>query len=248
MVKNSIKIRMSFWQRHRWHHVVHGRLKERLAYFFATVRPFRPQNVVTALDDLTSRQHLGSLRAFQIFGPVDLIVRAWLPPTSDSQFKDLLQTSIKGLTVGKEFLAREICHRWYWKSNVCDRLGSALDEITIDWIVQVQVDDPDPSIYKPLVTNHLLIESPSEDNLASIRFFVGIQLGDRRQDVLERVVAFITTRLQNDAMIRYWSLYYGMGDFVLLLKGQVHTIDYFEIGRLSDELGDEFHHYCPANE
>jgi hypothetical protein len=233
---------MDFWSRHRWHHAVHLRLKERLAYLFCSVRPFYRTEVVKELAALAREQKLGSIRAFQIFGPVDLIVRAWLPPLSDSQFNDLLQTNINGLTVNKEFLAREICCRWYWRGREADALGTALDELTIDRVTEAQKDEPSKTVADSLLSDRLLIEAPVHEDLTSIRFFIGVEVNDHRLEVHRRIIQYIRDHLSEQKIIQYWSLYHGMGNFSFLLKGQVQTIDYFEVGKLGDDISREFKH------
>jgi hypothetical protein len=233
---------MAFWDHRRWHHRVHKRLNEHLYYYLASVRPFEQAEVRRSIKALVHDHHLGSVRAFQLVGPYDLLVRAWLHPTLAHDFRDVLQNTIKGCVITKEFRVMDIAHRWYWRNDKNVQLAnSQLDNINDEMIKAAQLaDSPDDTNAAQLLASNLIVTSePIQEK--TLRFFVAVELRSKDPKLQVAIQADLLEYINNTPAIEYASIYKVLGDFSLFLKGQVQPFEYFEIGRLSDRISAQFH-------
>ena len=212
------------WNPHQmgWHERVHLRLGENLYYFFLKLSPFDTKRTRKELERLIKDHQLGSVRAFEIFGAYDLIVRAWLHPNIVSQFRAWLTGAMKEhLRATHTFEVTNIDHRWYRSAD--PKILAKLDDDTIrkaqDKGIQL-----DSLIHDGVVT--FREKAPDEERL--IRFFTTVYLEDPSGH--EDIVTEVLEELATNNSLNYLTIDRGYGLCSLLIKGE--SQDYFAIANV----------------
>lgn len=225
-----------FWGNKVWHHLVHERLGEVLFYYLAQVRPFNVHKTTEDLNRLIVERKLGSIRVFPIFGPDDLLIRAWLHPSMESEFRKWLDQSLKGCRNLLPFAVTHIDKRWYSDESpkVLDR--DLMEVINSETVREVQ-SDQNPGLLDKLIANRLVIQR-TEGEQRAIRFFIAIELDEDRQSLKEEIAKGVKAHLDESSDTEHFSVYRGYGFCSVLITGQVY--DYFRIADLINWVAERF--------
>lgn len=215
-----------------WNERVHAHLGEILFYFFVKLSPLDSRRVRQDLEKLVARKALGAVRAYEIFGAYDLIVRAWLHPNLVSPFRSMLQGALReNLRSIHTFEVTNVDYRWYWEEKKVDPKVLVRIDQDIIRAAQQRGTNLDSLIESGLVTYRV---SPSDERL--IRFFTTVYLEDTHayDDLTERIIE----DLQSISAIRYLAIDRGFGFCSFLIKGEAR--DYFAISHVPRLMAERF--------
>jgi hypothetical protein len=233
---------MSFWDNKAWHYLLHERFGEVLFYYLVRIRPFNREKAKEQLEHLLKERHLGSVRIFPIFGPYDLLIRAWLHPSIETQFRTWVQDTLQHCRALHPFAVNYIEYRGYsGGKSINDKLidRELLENLNSSSVQAVQSGN-DIRLYEELKAGHLIIERDKKE-FNSIRYFVTISTDERMNPVQGDLVRRIKDFLMSNDYIESPSLYSGWGFCSVLFKGQVQ--DYFRLQKLPNWIGKEFAEY-----
>lgn len=223
---------MSDWGNKVWHYHVHQRLGEVLFYYLARVRPFNIEEIKSRIHSLLIEKRLGSVRVFPIFGPYDLLIRAWLHPSIETEFRTWIDRALVNCRALYPFAVTYIDSRWYTR----DINRDLLDSLTDDSIKAVQ-SGQDKHLLSQLISTNLVIE-PNRLEEPTIKFFVAINFDDENQPIQVDVVRGITRFLLRSDYIKSPSIYRGFGFCSILVKGDATS--YFDVANLPNWIGEEY--------
>ena len=216
-----------FWQQHVWHHVVHLSLGERLYYYLVSVRPFDAARIKADIDKLLEENEVGGVRAFPLFGPYDLMVRAWLNPAMENAFQKVLREKIRSVLNVLEFIVLDIHERWYTMNRPDGKVDQEILRTLDDKVIQEAQSArsaKDKSV-RELIEGGLIV--PREDTGKDlINFFVAISLEDSKPALNEQMVTVLAKLISSaDSGLRNGSTYSGSGFSHFLVKAQGLKLD-----------------------
>jgi hypothetical protein len=227
---------MSFWENKVWHHLVHKKLGEVLFYYLVRVRPFNLKSTIANLEQLFKEKRLGSIRVFLIFGPYDLLIRAWLHPSIEPEFREWLEKSLEQTrsihpfavqSVKKEYSARGL-------ANIDHTLLELIDRKTVQRIQ----DNEDAELLQKFINGGLVYEREHRTP-SNAKFFVAIKVEDETHGLQSDVAKGINNYCsQNRELLMFPSIYKGWGFCSVLVKAQVN--DYFNVADLPNWIGDNY--------
>jgi len=198
---------MNFWEDKVWHRAVHERLGEALFYYLARVRPFDPQTVIENLKRLLVEKRLGSVRVFVIFGPYDLLIRAWLHPSVAKDFPSWLDVALETCRSLHPFAVTHIDKRSYYQLDqdayINRDLLESLDEDQINAVQQGH----NPAVLQRLIDAQLVINRSPTLQEPTIRFFIAINLEEVTNAIQAEVVSNIKRYLLKQENILHTSIY-----------------------------------------
>jgi hypothetical protein len=241
------------WEHKGWHYLVHSRLGEVLFYYLARIRPFSPKKAIDEIDLVIKKQKLGSVRVFPIFGPYDLLIRAWLHPSVETQFRAWLEQELEHCKTLRPFAVTSIDFKWYVDDGIQNKgaspplISSSGLEPKVDFDLLAKLDgkmvravqnDEDPILLGQLIRGRLVVERKKLQAANNIKFFTAVNLEDdgraARSDIIKGIERFIINR----DVVQFASIYRGFGFCSILVKGQVN--DYFEVSELPNWIGNEY--------
>jgi hypothetical protein len=158
-----------------WHYEAHKYLKEKLRYFLLALSPYNADGLDKSLQRLAKEKNISGLRAYRVFGPHDLMIRAWM---HDETFHNMEKwfyeyISIEDVRVEKVLSTyiREIEYRWYpdLNSQAESRLNADLKYERIARIESAQ----DKKLFKEYLDARLIRPKPSTPN--GITFFICVR-------------------------------------------------------------------------
>jgi hypothetical protein len=225
-----------FWENKVWHHLVHERLGEVLLYYLAQVRPFNLKKTREELNRLIEEKRLGSIRVFPIFGPDDLLIRAWIHPSEENEFRQWLDDSLEGCRALIPFRVTQVYKRWYSSDGPQTLDRSLMDVINSRTVREVQ-SNQNPELLERLILNKLVIKR-DVPNLSAIRFFVAIEIEEDRRALKQEVAKEVDQFLSTNVDIKNHSIYSGYGLCSALVKGQVEN--FFVIANLVNWIAERF--------
>ena len=226
------------WQHKGWHFLAHRRLGEVLFYYLARVRPFNPHVTLAAIDRLITDQKLGSVRVFPIFGPYDLLIRAWLHPSIETEFREWLQPKLEHCRALLPFAVTSVDYKWYlhqYPNREVDR-----DQLAMlnGEVVRAVQKNENPVMLRRFIEGNLVVERQEQRIANSIKFFVAINLEDdapaSKTDILRGIERFIKEK----NLVQFASIYTGFGFCSILVKGQVNQ--FFDVATLPNWIGNEY--------
>jgi hypothetical protein len=226
-----------------WDYAVHEHLGETLTYFLVKVKPYRRAQAANALNKLNFEQGLGSVRAFELLGSLDLLVRAWLPGGFPPRFEKMLAKQIDGCKGVYPFSVNEVVHRWYHTplDDRCSRRRADLLRNFDRRYIESVENGTNPAAYAE-VNDLDLAFRPRPENDGCITFFEAINfeqsLGtEAMQSVCRQLKEFLTRseRYQRISIDR------GFGFCQILVKGE--SRDFFDIGKLPPDISTGFGSY-----
>jgi hypothetical protein len=237
--------RGSFWRQKAWHHKVHQHLGETLHYYLARVRPYDAPKAKKAIEEMAKLHKLGSIRVFELFGPYDLLIRVWAHPAQAEHLRDWLMFALKPSDPLCPFMVHTIHRRWYWQIDselnpeAVRNTLVALNEKTFRELQEGNTNGQLKDIRKNLVKNNLIVARTPHKPL-TIKFFVAISLKNDAAEVIEAIVADISSYLGKERVFKYASIYSGWGYFSVLVKAQVGLDHYFKIRDLATAVVEKY--------
>jgi hypothetical protein len=223
-------------ERLEFHHSVRERFGESLHYYFLSFDPpYEFVRVKDAITDFFRDQTVESFSSFEIFGAVDVIVRAWIPSTKATRLASALNKHLdrKKCTVAYSaiFNVSNVLFHSYWRDRPpvfeSDNAADALDQ----WSV-AKINDEETR--KDLLERNWLRETRERD--ARVRMFISIPPMRQRSAVADFVEMEIGEALENSGL-EDAVLYHGLGQHTeLLIEAQVKVEDYFEISLFNDTI------------
>ena len=230
-------VKKYFWDGYVWHHSVHENLGEILFYYLARVRPFDQERIASRLGDMLRDKRLGSVRVFPIYGPYDLLIRAWLHPAIEQRFRLWLDEALERMRTLTPFAVTQIDKRSYWRDGPEQGLNrDLLQSLDAQAIRQVQSGE-NPKLLGQLLQGRLVMERQGNTS-PTVKFFVAVNIEDATRSLQEATSQKIRQFLATNAGITETSLYRGYGFCSILLKGQVAS--FFSIADTSVWIGREF--------
>jgi hypothetical protein len=231
------------WERKVWHHEVHESLDEHLFYFLVQIRPLKLEDVASALRNMIRERQLGSVRVFPIFGPHDLLVRAWLPSRLALNFRAWLLAAVPGVHHVNIFFVTRTEQRWYTQLQPpAPTFRDSLLKLHEDVILELQ-QDRNRTLQKQLELAGLIFTRRRIRAQSHIKFFVALTLEDGagNDQVESEVVEVLRKYLQRQKKdIKFPSVYRGYGFCNILIKAQVHTRSYYLISALLEKIVEPF--------
>jgi hypothetical protein len=228
---------MDNWEGKGWHYSVHMRLGEVLFYYLVRIRPFDLSGTAKTIDELLAEKRLGSVRVFPIFGPYDLLIRAWLHPSVETEFRESLEQRVENCRIVIPFAVTSIDYKWYVK-DVDRELLAGLNEDT----VKEAQDGENKELIDRLVAGNLIIGREKERLSENIKFFIAVNMEKSalaaRTDIIRGIERYIIKDEQESDIIQHPSIYRGYGFCDILVKGQASR--YFEISDLPNWIGAQF--------
>lgn len=235
------------WSNYEWHHLVHERLGEELRYYLVRVRPFDTNEIATNFQLLLRTRELEGVRAFLIFGPNDLLVRAWLHGKVAPTFPDWLTDSMVNGVELRQFV---VSRTEYRDGNGGDAAGSIdtslLDSLDDETIRAVQAGR-DAALLERLIKGNVVFRR-EEGGPDPIKFFLAINLAQKeikiQKDAVAEIVRHVRTSLP---AIGKLSIYRGFGFCDMLVKGEV-VDNFFSIGALGEWISEHLKKYGATTE
>jgi hypothetical protein len=229
-----------------WHHVVHERLGEKLHYYFVRIQAFDPDVMKPSLEETLRSLRVGSFRVFPVFGQFDLIVRAWLHPTIENQFRACLDGHIEGARGAHPFAVTHIDHRYYWDKASPETLDKQLLETLDDEIIKTAQREDEEALQR-LYGGKLVLERHDPTN-HSLLVFVAIHLENVTNEIHHQVVRKTIRFLHENPEFLFPSVYSGYGFCHILVKTKIRLKDYFKLERLPNYLGSELRGFVSRTE
>lgn len=234
------------WSNIEWHYEVHRRLGEELVFFLVQVRPFVSQNIIETLEDILEKKQLESVRVFEVFGPNDLLIRAWLHSSVKSDFQSHLQDALGFIQEIRDF---DVTAASVISSSVpsIDNISSPdlLDKLyDVDNIRALQ-QGKDDALLKELIDSGIAFPRPQSPD--PIKFFLTIKLTETRQKLKEAFVKELYEYITEADSIQNVSIYQGSGFCDVLLKAETKS-SFFAIGELINWIWASLAHYGVSTE
>ena len=221
-----------------WHHVVHQRLGEILRYYFVRLQPFEPKKIADKLQALLENKELGNIHSYKLFGPYDLLIRAWLHPNIMNTFSGWIDEFLPESKAKELFDVGAIDYAWYDpKGATGDNRSDLLINLTEERIRSVQTGE-EGGLTLQLLDQRLLLQH-GDTTRRSIKFFVTVDLRefspyDRGREVAAEIIEY----LQADADLFNEAVYRGHGKCNIIIKAQ--SLDFFAISKLPNWIGIRF--------
>jgi len=227
---------MDNWEGKGWHYLVHMRLGEVLFYYLVRIRPFDLNETAKRMRELLAEKRLGSVRVFPIFGPYDLLIRAWLHPSVETEFREWLEHRVENYRVVHPFAVTSIDYKWYGKEVDRELLASLNEDI----IKEAQSGENEELISR-LIAGKLIIEREKERLSQNIKFFIAVNMDKSayaaRTDIIRSIERHIIKDEQEGEIIQHPSIYRGYGFCDILVKGQASS--FFQISDLPNWIGSQ---------
>jgi hypothetical protein len=237
-----------FCDQYAWDYDVHKRLQEQLVYYLVRIRPYNRRRAIQDLKDLIKQESLGTVRAFELLGPHDLLIRAWIYSTIAPGFQELLLKHLKGCRSAHPFSAQRVTNRWYRKSldqgqqKLRQTLLNRLDRPMIE---AVQAGEH-PAALEELVNLNLSFDRTPEV-AETITFFVAVNLPDPSPDNLHSVTAQLADYFRTEeSRFHRITIDTGFGFCSVFIKGEVK--EFFSIGDLAASISETFKGYEATTE
>lgn len=225
----------------RWHHSVHERLGEHLVYYRTKAgTPIKLTVVADRLRALLEAEHLPSVRAFMIFGPYDLLFRAWMHPNIISSFRYKLAEALGVDTSPQHFAVRQITRKSYTQDDAAPTKQGALWHSILDihTLRAIQAGDH-PRLLGELLDSHFIVERPIHER-NTLRFYSAITV-HVEDPLLESLANEIDVHVLTRQNIIRPAVYIGDGFCNILLRGEVVPEHFYTIGELTDFLITKLH-------
>jgi hypothetical protein len=208
-------------------------------FFLVKAKPFRPKELIPALNSINRDLKLGSVRTFQILGPYDLLVRAWLHPKTQPDFINRLK-KIPHYRSHYDFVVESIESRWYLDNE--DEAPPTPNMYELGQLNHARVDKiesgKDETGYERFKACRLAIRRPLPDGIV---FFITVNFDDQPtgeglDSIIQQMRGYIRSELKGFDRI---TIDRGTGFCRILIKGECR--DFFEIGVLPSWIGETFH-------
>ena len=230
----------ALWGSLAWSYLVHEHLSEKLGYYLVRTRPYSREFVRERLELLIAEHRFGTIRAFELFGNYDLMIRAWIPANAVfTTFPELLAGYLKCEGV-LTFVGTAVHRRWYVEerpqANPKIR-KELLAHLNPNNIKEVESGN-DPEFLELLRDNGLVFErKPLEGT--PITFFVSVNfetdLGLKRgTEAVEEIINYLA---KNPALRRV-TVDRGLGFSEILIKAE--SDDFYEIGKVPTTISKMF--------
>lgn len=239
----SHRAKADSWKDMAWDYAVHEHLGETLTYFLVKIKPYRRAQAVNALNKLNSEQRLGSVRAFELLGSLDLLVRAWLPGGFSPRFAKMLENQIGGCKGVYPFSVDEVVHRWYHSpldDRDARRRTDLLHNLDRRFIESVE-NGTNPAAYGEVQELNLAFRPRPEDD-GCITFFEAINFEQSlSSEAMQTVCRELKEFLTKSERYRRISIDRGYGFCQILVKGE--SQNFFDIGKLPPDISGGFGSY-----
>jgi hypothetical protein len=236
------------WSGYGWSYVVHEQLEEKLAYYLVRIRPYNRETAARGLEALVAAEGLGTVRAYELFGTYDLLIRAWLPSGLINKFDALLPPRLACQGI-QSFSANAVCSRWYRaESQYLDadqRRLYLLTGLSRSSIQAVQVG------LQPVLLEDLLKAGLAFDRTplpsSTITFFVSVNFEeDLGLGTRDSVIREIEVKLTKDSRLKRITIDRGFGFCEILIKAE--SEDFYAIGEVPNWISKRFEAYRTITE
>jgi serine/threonine protein kinase len=238
-----------------WHHTVHRAHGERLYFWRLTFAPtYQREAVRQNMLKVFSEFGIKSAVCYELFGPYDLLIRAWLPGEHDlANFQDVLiaRLSETDLIMCDPFVVYRPVRHWLFppeNGKMPDPDPADFAELG-DEIEAIESAAVGEKRLKELAKQHVIgdLERSSEktdEDDPGIKFAVAVGGDPRLTTAQSRQFEATLTQIIDDALsIEQRSLYAGAGFGHFLILGRVNKAVFYELGeKLLDKINQAHIH------
>jgi serine/threonine protein kinase len=238
-----------------WHHAVHRAQGERLYFWRLTFAPtYQRDTVRQTLLEVFSQFDVKSAVCYELFGPYDLLIRAWLPGEHDlANFQDVLigRLTEADLIMCDPFVVYRPVRHWLFppeNGKMPDPDPANYSQLGEE-IEAIETTEVGEDRLKQLATQHVIgdfkrsSEKTDEDD-PGIKFAVAVG-GDARLTTAQsgQFEQTLIGILDSARTISQRSLYAGAGFGHFLILGRVNKAAFYELaGTLLDEINQAHIH------
>jgi hypothetical protein len=154
-------------KRQHWHSAVHQRLQETLNYYFLQFAPtFERDRIFISLRRFLRKQNITQYSCEEIFGPIDLVLRAWLPAGLDPHFQAKLEAHFHAdrLTVQVPWSCQVLAQPYHWLWPDDGPTSRPRGNINRAELVSLQLNR-DPAVIERCIRQNLLRLSSAADGI-----------------------------------------------------------------------------------
>ncbi|MBL8237151.1 MAG: SIR2 family protein [Bryobacterales bacterium] len=226
------------WGKRAWSWHVHRDFKEDLLYVLIRIRPYQRERAKLDLMRFREVKGLGEFRVYELFGPYDLLLRAWVPSQMTTEILAELKPSITNCSAVFPFDGDEVLYRWHdnpSESAISARLKRELTRRS----VQAVQDGEHPDLLQRLERCGLVVDRTAEHSEDRINFFVSVNFIQPIDAVAQAFIKEkVRTHLQNHPRLQNVSIDYGHGFAQIMIKAECQ--DYYVIADVPNWLSETF--------
>lgn len=218
-----------------WSKSVHGRLEERLHYYFLDINPYVEEKIIEGLESLIEVHGIGSIRANSVFGSKDLVLKTWLHPNRAVVFEKNLRDKISNIVaVDHVEVDDDSVSAFGLSGDEEGNILSFLSKLDREIIIDLQNGER-KSLFHELKNKKIILEP--EYNAKSIQYFLKVALSGPDK--------WKSNQIRRD-ILSYWNarggaheveVHVGTNDNIVI---EAKTEDYFSIARATLHLHGEY--------